>query len=162
MKSARFQHWGINVLKLLPIVVALSAFMAVPAAAQTVNEVNASIDMVLGEHAAYEAAFEAIQAAVVANDAAAVAEWIAYPFDVTVDGEQYSFDGPDGFIEHYERIVTDEVKAAVVDQKYEDLFVSADGVMFGDGQMWLNGICIEEACSDFEVKIIAIQSTAAN
>lgn len=153
---------SIRVSKLSLTVVALSAFMAVPVAAQTVDEVNARIDMLLGEHAAYEQAFGLIQAAVAADEAAAVAQWVAYPFSVTADGKQYSFDGPDGFIEHYSGIVTEEVKAAIVDQQYEELFVSADGIMFGDGQLWLNGICADEACSDFEVKIIAIQSTAAN
>lgn len=162
MKSARVQYQGVLVPKLLLTVAALSVFAAFPVAAQTVDEVNATIDMMLGEHAAYEEAFEAIQTAVASDDAAVIAEWIAYPFNVTVDGEAYSLDGPDGFIKHYEGIVTEEVKGAVVDQAYEDLFVSADGVMFGDGQMWLNGVCADEACSAFEVKIIAIQSTAVN
>jgi hypothetical protein len=66
---------------------------------------------------------------------------------------------PDGFVEHYDGIVTEEVKAAVVGQEYEDLFVSADGVMFGDGQMWLNGICKDDACAEFDVRIITIQNT---
>lgn len=148
--------------KFLLIVVTLSALMAVPVAAQSVDEVNAGIDMLLGEHAAYEEAFEAIQAAVASDDAVAVAEWIAYPFNVTVDGDARTIEGPDGFIEHHAAIVTEEVKAAIVDQAYEDLFVSAEGVMFGDGQLWLNGICIDEACSDFEVKIVTIQATVAN
>lgn len=162
MKSARVRYWGVLVPKFLLAVAALSAFAAFPIAAQTVDEVNATIDMLLGEHAAYKEAFEAIQTAVASDDAAAVAEWIAYPFDATVDGEAYSLEGPDGFIEHYEGIVTEEVKGAIVDQAYEDLFVSADGVMFGDGQMWLNGVCADEACSDFEVRIVTLQSTAAN
>ncbi|MHB1103104.1 MAG: hypothetical protein ACYC0C_10115 [Devosia sp.] len=147
------------------IFVALGVFLALaiaPAAAQTDDEVNAGIDSVLGDHAPYEEAFAAIQAAVAEDDAEAVAEWVAYPFNATVDGEAYSFEGPDGFIEHYDGIVTGEVKATVTDQKYEDLFVNAEGVMFGNGQMWLSGVCRDDACAEFDVKIITIQNTAVD
>ena len=37
---------------------------------------------------------------------------------------------------------------------------AADGVMFGNGEVWLNGICKDDACADFDVKIVTIQSTA--
>ena len=49
---------------------------------------------------------------------------------------------------------------AVTGQTYENLFVNAEGVMFGNGQVWMGGVCTDDACSDFEVRIIAIQSTA--
>lgn len=146
--------------KLIFAALALAALAITPAIAQTADDVNSSIERVLGDHAAYEEAFQAIQVAVAEEDAEAVAEWVAYPFSVTVDGEDYSVEGPEGFIERYDGIVTEEVKAAVVDQKYENLFVSADGVMFGDGQMWLNGICRDDACAESDVKIITIQTTA--
>ena len=29
-----------------------------------------------------------------------------------------------------------------------------------DGQVWINGICKDEACASFDVKVITIQSTA--
>jgi hypothetical protein len=146
--------------KLTFATLALLALAVSPVIAQTADDVNSSIERVLGDHAAYEEAFQAIQVAVAEDDAEAVAEWVAYPFNVTVDGEEYSFEGPEGFVEHYDGIVTEEVKAAVVEQKYEDLFVNADGVMFGNGQMWLNGVCRDDACAESDVKIITIQSTA--
>ncbi len=31
--------------------------------------------------------------------------------------------------------------------------------MFGNGQVWLNGICEDDACNEFDVRIITIQST---
>jgi hypothetical protein len=148
--------------KLISATLAVLALSALPAVAQTVDQVNSSIDAVLGDHAPYEEAFATIQAAVAADDAGTVAAWVAYPFSATVDGEAYSFEGPDGFIEHYDGIITEEVKAAVVDQRYETLFVNAEGVMFGNGQMWLNGTCKDDACAEFDVRIITIQSTAAN
>jgi len=130
-----------------------------PAAAQSADVVNANIEMVLGDHTLYEEAFTAIQTAVAENDSEAVAAWVAYPFAATIDGDAVSIEGPDGFIEHYDSIVTDEVMEAVTGQSYEDLFVNAEGIMFGNGQMWLNGVCKDDSCAEFDVRIITIQST---
>jgi ABC-type amino acid transport substrate-binding protein len=144
------------------ILAALTALLLAtpPAGAQTADDVNASIETVLGDPAAYAEAFEAIQAAVADDDAEAVAEWISYPLSVTIDGEAQSIEGPEAFVEQYGGIVTDEIKSAVVEQKYEDLFVNAEGVMFGNGQMWLSGVCRDDACTESDVRIITIQSTA--
>ncbi|MDP1731633.1 MAG: hypothetical protein Q8L54_10770 [Devosia sp.] len=146
------------------ILLALAALMpvAAPAGAQTVGDINASIEMVLGDRAAYVEAFEAIQAAVADDDAATVAAWVSYPINVTIDGEAHSIEGSETFVEQYDGIVTEEIKSAVVEQKYEALFVNFKGIMFGDGQMWLSGVCRDDACAKWDVKIIAIQSTAPN
>lgn len=130
-----------------------------PAAAQSADAVNANIELVLGDHTLYEEAFMAIQSAVAENDADAVAEWVAYPFAAAFDGEAFSIEGPEGFVEHYDRIITEEVRETVTGQNYEDLFVNAEGVMFGNGQMWLNGICKDDSCAEFDVRIVTIQST---
>lgn len=148
--------------KLVFAVLFLLALGVPPVAAQTADDVNARIDMVLGDYRPFEAAFEAIRTAVAADDAEALADWVEYPFNVTIDGEDYALEGPDAFIERYEGIVTPEVKQAVADQKYEELFVDAEGVMFGNGQMWLGGICRDDGCARFDARIITIQSTAAN
>jgi len=150
------------VIRLALAIIAALAVATVPAVAQTADEVNASIDTLLGDHTPYEEAFAAIQAAVADDDAETVAAWVAYPFSATINGEDYALEGPEGFVEHYDGIVTEEVKVAVVEQKYEELFVNAEGIMVGNGQMWLSGICKDYACAEFEVRIITIQSTAAN
>ena len=131
-----------------------------PAVAQTVEAVNSSIETVLGDHAKYEEAFDTLQTAVAAHDADMVSDLVSYPITVAADGGALTLDGPEAFIAQYDAIMTDEITKVVLEQKYETLFVNAQGVMFGDGQVWLNGICKDDACSDFDVKIIAIQSTA--
>ena len=120
---------------------------------------NEQIIALFGDEAPYMEAFDAFKTAVAEDDAETVAAMIAYPFKVTADGEEYVFDGPEGFIEHYESIVTDEIKHAVADQDYDTLFANQDGVMFGDGQVWLSEVCLDDACGKAEVKIIAVQST---
>src|SRR6218665_1753969 len=121
------------------VVLAL-ALLAGPAVAQTREDVIAAIEMSFGEAGPVIEAFDAIQAAVAADDAEAVASWISYPFQVTVDGEEYVFEGPEEVIEHYGSMMTDEIRSAVVDQKFEDLFFNAQGAMFGDGHLRPNGI----------------------
>jgi hypothetical protein len=60
--------------------------LPLPASAQTVADVNASIDSVLGDHAVYEEAIGAIQFAIAEGDAAGVATWVSYPITVSVGG----------------------------------------------------------------------------
>jgi len=49
------------------------------------------------------------------------------------------------------------LRAAVKNQKYEDLFVNSHGVMFGSGEVWVNGLCKDNACKTLDVKVITIQ-----
>lgn len=136
------------------------ALSAAPALAQSDADTDAAIDNALGDHTLYRAAFDAIKAAVTDADGAAFAEWVSYPIKVTADGEEMSISTPEQFVEHYDNIVTDEIRTAVEEQAWADLFVNYQGVMFGNGQVWLNGICKDAKCAEFDVKIITIQSTA--
>jgi hypothetical protein len=138
---------------------ALSLLLAAPALAQSVDEVNATIDNVLGDHTKYEEAIRAIQFAIAEGDPAGLAPWVAYPITVSADGEDIVLDGEDAFVAHYDAFMTDDIVEAVATQAYEDLFVNSDGIMFGNGQVWLNGICKDDACNAFDVRIITIQST---
>ena len=132
-----------------------------PAAAQTAADVDAAIERNLGAPELYRAAFDAIQAAVAGGDGAGFASYVAFPITVTADGEAMVIGDAAQFIEHYDGIVTDEITAAITGQQWEALFVKYQGVMFGNGQVWMNGICKDDACAAFDVKIITIQSTAS-
>jgi hypothetical protein len=146
--------------KLLMAIIAALTLIAAPALAQTDADVDARIDMVLGDHAAYREAFDAIQAAVAAKDGAAFAAWVSYPITVVADGEEMVIGSTEQFAEHFDTIVTDEIATAITGQKWADLFVNDQGLMFGNGQVWVNGICKDETCATFDVKVITIQSTS--
>ncbi|RKH74776.1 hypothetical protein D7W81_00170 [Corallococcus aberystwythensis] len=120
--------------------------------------VNARIQSVLGEPAKYQQAFVSFQKAVAARDAKAVAALAAYPFTATVGGRKVKLPDAAAFMRHYDAIVTPAIANVITRQRYADLFVNADGVMFGQGEAWLNGICRDAACKDFDVRVIAIQS----
>ena len=142
------------------LLLALSLLFALPASAQTVADVDASIDTALGDHALYKVAIEGIQFAIAEGDAPGVAAWVAYPITVSVAGEDEVIENEAQFIARYDGFMTDDIVEAVATQDYEDLFVNSNGVMFGNGQLWVNGVCKDNACSAFDVRIISIQSTA--
>ncbi len=119
--------------------------------------VDASIDSALGDHTRYRAVIEQFQKAVAGKDAAAVAALVQYPFRATVGGKTVVIKDAAGFVARYDEIVTPAIAGAIVKQKYADLFVNYKGVMFGNGEAWVNGICKDNACKSFDVKVVAIQ-----
>ncbi|MBN9684634.1 MULTISPECIES: hypothetical protein [unclassified Corallococcus] len=120
-------------------------------------DVNARIQRILGEPAKYEQAFATFQKAVAAHDAKTVAALVAYPFTATVGGRKVKLPDAAAFVRHYDVIVTPAIAKVITRQRYADLFVNTDGVMFGQGEAWLNGVCKDDACKDFDVRVIAIQ-----
>lgn len=146
--------------RLVALFIAIALLGATPALAQSEADMDARIDSVLGDHAAFHDALIALQDAIAAGDAEAVAEYIPIDTAMNIDGEEVTYASPEEFISIYEDIVTPEIADAVAAQSYETLFVNQLGVMIGSGEVWLGGICRDEACSSFDVKITAIQSVA--
>lgn len=126
--------------------------------------INASIDRLLGDHVKYQAVIEAYQQAVTRGDKAAVAALVAYPFKADFGGNKTTIKDPQVFQRDYDRIITPAIARAIQAQKYPELMVNGKGVMFGSGQTWINGVCKEGSadCSEFEVKVVAIQAGASN
>jgi hypothetical protein len=141
----------------LGLAFALSAF---PALAQTDADTDAAVQSSLGDHKAYRTAFDAIQKAVADGDKAGFAAWVNYPIGVKADGRDVTITDAAAFEKDYDLIVTDEIKNAITTQKWADLFVNYQGIMFGNGQVWINGICKDDKCAEFDARIITIQSTA--
>ena len=140
---------------------------AVPAAPASVAEVvddplavNQAIDEVLGDHVRYEAVIRQLQRAVAANDTAAVAALVNYPFVTVRDGESLKVADADAFVREYDRIMTPPIAEAIKRQKYSQLMVNYKGVMFGNGEAWVNGICKDDACKDVDVRVVALQPTS--
>lgn len=133
---------------------------AAPVAAQSVEEVNRRLDTLYGGHDTFEAAFGALQDAVAASDAETVASLVWYPFKVSIDGERYVLKDEPAFAERYEDIFTPELATVVTSQAYADLFVNDQGVMFGDGELWLANSCLDRRCRYSVWLISAINDTS--
>lgn len=137
---------------------ALVSMAPLPGLAQSVDDTNGRLDMLFGDHARFEAAFEALQGAVKAHDAATVASLVKYPFRTEIAGKIKVLHNDTEFVQNYDAIFSPEITAAVLGQSYAELFANGDGVMLGNGQVWLGPICLDNACGNFYWTIITIQS----
>lgn len=129
--------------------------------AQVDAQVNQSIEEVLGDPAIYEPAIRAFQKAVAAHDVVAVARMADYPFNATIDGKPAKIKDAAAFAAAYDKIVTPAIAKVVSEQKYAELAVSGKGVMFGNGEAWINGICKDNECKAVDVRVVAIQASEA-
>ncbi|HEL3177601.1 TPA: hypothetical protein UME34_004274 [Stenotrophomonas maltophilia] len=118
------------------------------------EDARARIETLLGDAAQYEKVFNAFKTAVVGGDRAAVVEEVRFPLNIA-NGKKIT--GPGEFQRSYEKIITPAVVKAVSEQDFGKVFVNQQGVMIGDGQVWLNGQCLDQACTKTEVKVITIQ-----
>ena len=133
---------------------ATPADAANPAAPAAADDARARIETLLGDAAKYEKVFTAFKTAVVGGDRAAVVEEVRFPLNIS-GGRKIT--GPGEFQRNYEKIITPAVVKAVSAQEFGKVFVNQQGVMIGDGQVWLNGECLDKACTRTEVKVITIQ-----
>lgn len=119
--------------------------------------VNDAIDSNLGDHTRYQAVIRDLQAAVAADDAAKVASLVQYPISVDIGGRKTTLKTEQAFVARYQELMTPDIRKAIVDTKYGDLFVNYKGVMFGSGQAWINGICKDAQCKEFDVELVTLQ-----
>lgn len=127
---------------------------ASPAGAASVEQ---AIKTDLGDVADYRQVFERLQQGVKAGDKQAVAALVAYPLEVRINGKTRTIADAQAFVENWDKIITPDIAKVIKNQKFADLFVNQKGVMFGDGQVWLSGICRDEACTSSYVRVITIQ-----
>lgn len=98
-----------------------------------------------------------IQKAVAQNDTTALSKMIRYPIRLKMPtGSNVKISNSKQFITNYPKFITPNWKKTVLQQKYEELFVNAEGVMIGNGEIWFSGICKNQSCTKREIKIIGI------
>ena len=140
------------------LLLAFFLLAAAPAFAQDADFDQAVRDTLSGDPAEYRQVIGAFQQAVRDGDAAAAAALVSYPIAVTVAGDDREIGDADAFAAAFPEIVTPAIAAAVLDQAIGDMFVNAEGVMLGDGEVWVSGVCLDDACARSEVRVITIQS----
>ena len=143
-------------LKALALAAALLA--ATPAFAQTADDVNSQIDTILGSHEIYQTAIETIQEALADGDVAGIAGYIPFGEPIKVNGEDMVIADEAELTDRFDELFNDKVVTAVVGQDYGSLFVNQDGIVFGEGELWLSGICVDGACEDVFINIVAINN----
>jgi len=111
------------------------------------------ITKLLGDPAPYENVFTELQRGVAAGDRAAVAGLMRYPVRVTIGGKNQTVADAAAFQRDYDRIVTPALAKLIAEQKFDTLFVNWQGVMLGQGEVWINGKCLDKDCAKAEVKV---------
>ena len=120
------------------------------AVAQKANKYEvAGID----DAAAVEKFFHNLQEAVARSDRVGVASVVSYPITVMIAGRKVKLRNRADFLRRYNLAINQRVKHAIADQRAEDLFVNYQGVMIGDGEIWLNQLYRSKL-----IKIIAINN----
>lgn len=78
-----------------------------------------------------------LRRAVANNDKEAVAKRISYPLSVHSDNSKKKILNEKQFIAEYDTIITAKVKKALAEQRLDDLFINYQGVMVGNGDIWI-------------------------
>ena len=128
-----------------------------PPAEPAQGDARARIERVLGDPGAYEKVFTALQQGVASGDRAAVAALMRYPLRVDVAGNPRQIRDAATFEREYDSVVTRGVARTIAAQNFDTVFASQQGVMLGNGQVWINGTCVDAACTRSDVRVVSIQ-----
>jgi hypothetical protein len=113
-------------------------------ASHTVSPLSASLAATMKNVAgisnpvAFVQGLNQLKTAVADGNKAKVAAFGAYPLNVYAGGKKETIANARAFVQKYNRIMTSRVKAAILDQRVNQLFVNDQGVMVGSGQVWLS------------------------
>lgn len=130
-----------------------------PGSAQAGADFDQTVRELLGgDPAAYRETIKSLQKALQSGDAATAAMLVQYPIEVEIDGERRVIRGPAEFAAAYQLILPADLVAAVAGEPIKDMTVTIEGVMLGQGEIWVSAVCEDEACTEEPVRIVAIQT----
>ena len=126
---------------------ALLAFAAPAAAQMSTDEMRARIEQLHGFAAEFATAFDEITAAMRDGDPVTVADYGAYPLEVSANGELYDILEAGDLVDNWDSLLLPQTISAIGNQDYGDLIVTSDGVGFANGAMWMNFVCDDDSCT---------------
>ncbi|MBN2892871.1 MAG: hypothetical protein JXL97_13470 [Bacteroidales bacterium] len=80
-----------------------------------------------------------------------LSEMISYPIKANINGTKTEIANKESFVENFDQIFNKKISSAVKKSNYYDLFCNYQGVMIGDGEIWMGLV-------DGKIKIIAINN----
>jgi len=81
-----------------------------------------------------------LQKAVAEDNLNEVATYMSYPLNLIKDGKKTTIYTKEQFVQKYDRIMTSHVQKKLLAQNAEDVFVNENGIMIGEGEMWMSVI----------------------
>jgi hypothetical protein len=77
-----------------------------------------------------------------------IAPYIEYPFTARSAAGNIVVKSIKGLRRVFPRIFTDRVRSAILTQNLDDAFSNYQGVMIGNGQVWIAEVCRDQECRD--------------
>jgi len=97
-----------------------------------------------------------IQNYIVNNNKVQLAEEIRYPINVKINGNVIKIQDKDDLIKNYDQIFRVDYKQVISNLPTKYLFVNFQGIMFGDGEIWINDVI--DPGSNSKLMVIAINN----
>lgn len=132
--------------------------IAVPAFAQSEEDIMAQIENIHGDSMGFGEAFSILQDSFLFDDPAAFAELGLYPLTVNANGEVYDILEPQDLVDNFDSLLTPETQSALGGQDFDDLIVTSEGVGFANGALWMSNVCYDDSCSQTFWAIISINN----
>lgn len=146
-------------MRLLSVATALAlTLLAVPASAQSEEDVIARIESIHGDFEGFSEAFALMQDAFLFGDPTTIADLGEYPLTVSANGEVYDILEPQDLVDNFDTLLTQQTIQGLSSQDFDDLIVTSDGVGFANGALWMTNICTDDSCSETYWAIIAINN----
>jgi hypothetical protein len=144
-------------LTVLAAAVALT-LVAVPAFAQSEEDVMAQIENIHGDSIGFGEAYARIQDAFLFDNPTSIADLGSYPLTVHANGEVYDILEPQDLVDNFDALLTQETIDGLSSQDFADLIVTSEGVGFANGALWMSNLCYDDACNKTAWAIIAINN----
>ncbi|HET9149917.1 MAG TPA: hypothetical protein VFO61_05490 [Alphaproteobacteria bacterium] len=98
---------------------------------------------------------KSLQDALAKDDRAWIVDHVDYPMLTSIGGHDARIQTKAEFLAHFDEIMNARVRAAIANQKPDDLFKNWQGTMIGNGEVWFEESVSLVPCTDF------VPSTAA-
>jgi hypothetical protein len=160
MQGADHSPEGKSMKRLLsPFAALLCAALFLPATGHADEaSVDEQIETLLGPASDYKELFYAFKVGLEEGKSDIVVSLVNYPITVRIEGSEETYASEVELLAAYDDVFTDAIMEAVANQDYGDLFVNSEGVMIGNGEVWITGVCDDSACTTALPRIMTIQS----
>ncbi|MDI2112962.1 hypothetical protein [Commensalibacter nepenthis] len=126
----------------------LSAIARPSSDVKTIEQMNVLLDFLYGSHHGYQVFVNQLKEDIAHQNKGGVAEFVKYPLTINLNNKPVAIKNTQQFIQNYEAIITPKVKGAVAKQQFIGMFANGQGMMFGSGQLWISGYCLDKTCKD--------------
>lgn len=91
----------------------------------------------ISDPATFVQGFKQLKMDVAEGNKTKVAAFVLYPMNISIAGKKQTIANAQAFVQNYDAIMTHQVRSAIITQQVNQLFVNAEGVMVGNGEVWL-------------------------